>query len=396
MYYLYVVCIYKVQVIYLFLFLFYGKCGGIMKRNIAYKFRIYPDRIQRELISKTFGCVRFVYNRMLEDRILYYEKTGLSLLNTPAPYKKEYEWLREVDSLALANAQMNLNTAFKNFYSNRNIGYPKYKSKKNHHYSYTTNMVNNNIRIIGNTIILPKLKSVKIKKHRNIPDHYRLKSVTVSMTPSHKYYVSILFEYEEDIALNTGSNYLGLDYAMDGLYVASDKTNASYPKYYRHSLDKLKKEQRKLSKMIKGSHNYRKQRIRLSKIHEKITNQRKDFLHKLSCQIANEYDGVCIEDLNMKSMSQCLNFGKSVHDNGYGMFIRMLSYKLESKGKKLIKIDKMYPSSKRCSYCGNVRHDLKLSDRLYICPKCRTVIDRDYNASLNILQEGLRLASISN
>ena len=365
-----------------------------MKRNIAYKMRIYPDKMQREIISKTFGCVRFIYNRMLEDRIRYYEETGLSLLNTPAPYKKEYEWLKEVDSLALANAQMHLNTAFKNFYCSKNAGFPKYKSKKKHRYSYTTNKVNNNIRIIGNTIVLPKLKGVRLKKHRHIPEDYKLKSVTVSMTPAHKYYVSILFEYEEDTALNTGKNYLGLDYAMDGLYVASDKSFAHYPKYYRQSLDKLKKEQRRLSKMVKGSSNYKNQRIKLSKIHEKISSQRKDFLHKLSYQIANEYDGVCIEDLNMKSMSQCLNFGKSVHDNGYGMFIRMLSYKLESRGKKLVKIDRMYPSSKKCSYCGHIKDDLKLDDRLYICPECRTVIDRDYNASLNILHEGLRLASI--
>ena len=366
MYYLCVVCIYKIQVIYLFLFLFCGKRGVIMKRNIAYKFRIYPNKIQRELISKTFGCVRFIYNKMLEDRIRYYEETGLSLLNTPATYKKEYEWLKEVDSLALANAQLHLNTAFKNFYSNRNSGFPKYKSKKNHHYSYTTNMVNNNIRIIGNTIVLPKLKGVKLKKHRHISDDYKLKSVTVSMTPTHKYYVSILFEYEEEITVNNGINYLGLDYAMDGLYVASDKSIASYPKYYRQSLDKLKRESRKLSKMVKGSSNYKKQRIKLSKIHEKISNQRIDFLHKSSNQIANDYDGVCIEDLNMQSLSQCLNFGMSVHDNGYGMFIDMLSYKLERQGKRLIKIDKMYPSSKRCSYCGNIRQDLKLSDRLYI------------------------------
>ena len=155
-----------------------------------------------------------------------------------------------------------------------------------------------------------------------------------------------------------------------------------------------KNKKKKLSKMQKGSSNYRKQRIRLSKIHEKIANQRKDYLHRTSCQIANDYDGVCIESLNMKDLSQCLHFGKSVHDNGYGMFVSMLSYKLEAKGKRLIRIDKMYPSSKRCSYCGHIKKDLKLSDRLYICPKCRTVLDRDYNASLNILYEGLRLAHI--
>lgn len=365
-----------------------------MKRNIAYKMRIYPNRMQRELISKTFGCVRFIYNRMLEDRIKYYNDTGLSLLNTPASYKKEYEWLKEVDSLALANAQLNLNAAFKNFYARKDIGFPKYKSKKNHHDSYTTNMVNNNIRIIGNAIVLPKLKAVKMKKHREIPDHYKLKSVTLSRTPAYKYYVSILFEYEEDIPLNDGINYLGLDYAMDGLYAASDKTSAKYPGYYRQSLDKLKRESRRLSRMVKGSGNYKKQRVRIARLHEHIANQRRDFLHKTSSQIANDYDGVCVEDLNMKNMSQCLHFGKSVHDNGYGMFVNMLYYKLERQGKRLIRIDKFYPSSKRCSYCGHIHKDLKLSDRLYICPECRTVIDRDYNASLNILHEGLRLAHI--
>ena len=146
--------------------------------------------------------------------------------------------------------------------------------------------------------------------------------------------------------------------------------------------------------MTKGSSNYRKQKIRLARIHEHITNQRKDYLHKTSNQIANEYDGVCIEDLNMKNMSQALNFGKSVHDNGYGMFISMLTYKLENQGKKLIKIDRMYPSSKRCSHCGHIKKELKLSDRIYICEECGTIIDRDYNASLNILKEGLRLVSV--
>ena len=363
-----------------------------MKKNIAYKMRIYPDKNQRELISKTFGCVRFVYNRMLEDRIRYYNETGLSLNNTPAMYKKEYTWLKEVDSLALANAQLHLNAAFRNFFSGQNA-FPRYKSKK-HHHSYTTSAVNNNIRLIGNTIILPKLKSVKLKKHREIPDNYKLKSVTVSKTQADRSYDSILFEYEEDVSVNTGTHYIGLDYSMNGLYMASDKTSGEYPGYYRQSLDKLKREQRKLSKMTKGSNNYRKQRIKLARIHEHITNQRKDFLHKTSAQIANEYDGVCIEDLNMKNMSQCLHFGKSVHDNGYGMFINMLAYKLNNQGKRLIKIDKFYPSSKRCSYCGHMKSNLKLSDRLYICEECRTVLDRDYNASLNILHEGLRLASL--
>lgn len=365
-----------------------------MKKNIAYQYRIYPNNEQQIFISKTFGCVRFIFNKMLEDRITYYKETGLSMNNTPAMYKKEYEWLKEVDSLALANAQLHLNVAYKNFFRDPKVGFPKYKSKKSNTNSYTTNMVNNNIKLIGNKIYLPKLKGIKIKKHRQIPEDYMIKSVTVSKTPTHKYYVSILCEYKAEIAENKGNNYIGLDYAMDGLYVASNHTKGDYPRYYRQLEAKLTREQRKLSKMTKGSNNYKKQKHKVAKVHEKISNCRKDFLHKTSHQIVNEVDGVCVEDLNMQGMSQSLNFGKSVYDNGYGMFLNMLSYKLERKGKKLIRIDKFYPSSKTCSCCGYIKKELKLSERIYECPQCGTKLDRDYNASLNILREGMRLVAM--
>jgi putative transposase len=367
-----------------------SETGGI-KCNKSYKFRIYPNACQQTLISKTFGCVRFIYNRMLSERIEYYEETRKSLNNTPAKYKIEFEWLKEVDSLALANAQLNLNRAYNNFFRDTKVGFPKFKSKKKNHLSYTTNYVNGNIKLMDGYITLPKLKSVKIKQHRQIPEDYKLKSVTISRTPSGRYYASILYEYECQIEQIEPKEFLGLDYSMTELIVSSDGKSAEYPRYYRKALAKLKREQKKLSKCERGSSNRNKQRIKVAKLHEKVANQRKDFLHKLSKQITNAVDVVCIEDLNMKGMSQALNFGKSVSDNGFGLFVSMLDYKLREGGKQLLKIDKWFPSSKMCSSCKEVKDSLLLSERVYNCESCGTIIDRDYNASINIRDEGARM-----
>lgn len=360
------------------------------KANTAYKFRIYPNSEQQILIAKTFGCVRFVYNHMLADRIEYYENTGSSLNNTPAPYKKEFSFLKEVDSLALANAQLNLNTAYRNFFRDKAIGFPKYKKKKFSE-SYTTNKVGNNIRFEGAKLRLPKIGLLKIKMHRCIPDNYILKSVTVSRTPSGKFYASILFEYDTNIHPVKVENAVGLDFSMHELYVASDGTSAEYPRFFRAMQDKLAVEQRKLSHCKPGSNNYHKQKHKVAVIHEKIANQRKDFLHKASREITNQYDAVCIEDLNMKSISQSLHFGKSVADNAWGIFVSFLNYKLAEQGKTLVKVDKFYPSSKTCSHCGNKKETLSLSERTYTCEVCGTTLDRDLNAAINIRSEGLRL-----
>lgn len=330
---------------------------------------------------------------MLDDKIKHYEATKEKLNNTPAQYKTEFEWLKEVDSLALANAQMNLQTAYNNFFRDKIIGFPKFKSKKNNHHSYTTNCVTNNIKLQDGYLVLPKLKAVKIKQHRAIPQGYKLKSVTVSKTPTGKYFASILFEYEQNITPITLQSFVGLDFSMKELYVASDGSSACYPRYYCLALDKLAKEQRKLSKMQKGSNNRNKQRIQVARLHEKVANQRKDFLHKLSRQITNVYDCVCVENLNMQDMSQSLNFGKSVTDNSFGAFVTMLDYKLTEHGKRLIKIDKWFPSSKTCSCCGSVKDSLSLAERTYKCEVCGAKLDRDYNASINIKNEGMRLAS---
>ena len=359
--------------------------------NRAYKFRLYPNKQQCKLLGKTFGCTRFIYNKMLSDKKKYYEKTGKILKNTPAQYKDEYEWLKEVDSLALANAQLDLNNAFKNFHRNDNIGYPKFKSKKKCRKSYTTNLVNGNIRLEHGFIRLPKLGMVKIKQHRSIPEGYKLKAATVSQSATGKYHASVLYEYEKDIKKVEPEIFIGLDYSMKELYVDSDGRSAEYPRYYRRSLEKLRKEQRKLSKCQKKSSNRNKQRLKVAKIHEKVSNQRTDFLHKLSRQIANAVDVVCIEDLNMKGMSKSLNFGKSVSDNSYGRFSRMLEYKLTDIGKQLVKIDKCFPSSKMCSECDNVKKELSLSERMYRCEVCGAVLDRDHNAGRNIRNEGMRM-----
>ena len=361
--------------------------------NKAYKFRIYPNKEQRKMLAKTFGCVRFIYNRMLSDKIKYYEETKKKLKNTPAQYKKENEWLKEVDSLALANAQLNLQTAYSNFFRDPKIGYPKYKTKKSNHQSYTTNSVNGNIVLGNGKIRLPKVGNIKIKQHRRIPTNYKLKSVTISQEPSGKYYASILFEYEKQVSKQIAHTFLGLDYCMHELYKDSNGNEAKYPRYYRKAEKKLEREQRKLSKMEKGSNNRNKQRIKVAKIHEKVANQRKDFLHKQSRQIANAYDCICVENLNMKAMSQTLNFGKSVADNGWGMFVTFLQYKLEEKGKQLIKVDKFFASSQICNVCGYKNPKTKdLSIREWNCPKCGIHHDRDINAAKNIRKEGMKLA----
>lgn len=361
--------------------------------NKAYKYRIYPNSEQKIFLAKTFGCVRFIYNKMLEDKIAYYKVTNKMLKNTPAQYKNEYEWLKDIDSLALSNAQLNLEKAYKNFFVNPKSGYPKFKSKKKNHFSYTTNNQSGTIYIEKGHIKLPKLKSmVKIKQHREIAKDSKIKTATISKTPTEKYYISITVEYEkEEIERKIDTNKaIGLDFSMKELIVTSEGEKANYPRFYRQALKKLSKEQRKLSLCKDGSNNKNKQRLKVARLNEKVKNQRQDFLHKLSRQITNECDVVCIEDLDMKAMSQSLNFGKSVADNSYGKLVGYLKYKLEEEGKKLIKIDKWYPSSKTCSRCGKVKEELKLSDRIFAC-ECGYMKDRDINASINIKNEGLRV-----
>ena len=367
--------------------------------NRAYKFRIYPNDEQKILLAKTFGCVRMVYNHWLARKIRQYKETKTNITYTAcakemAKMKKteEYAFLREVDSISLQQSLRHLDTAFQNFFKQPKTGFPRFKSKKRDKNRYSTVCINGNISISKGYLKLPKVGQVRLKQHRSIPKEYRLSSVTVSQTPGGRYHASILFEYENQVEEKQMQSFLGLDFCMHGLYRDSNGNEPAYPRYYRKAEKRLAREQRRLSKMQKGSNNRRKQRMKVAKLHEKVSNQRKDFLHKQSRQITNAYDCVCIEDLDMKAMSQSLNFGKSVSDNGWGMFTDFLEYKLEEQGKKLVKVDRFFASSQICSACGykNVKtKDLAL--RQWDCPQCGTHHDRDINAAINIRNEGMRL-----
>ena len=268
----------------------------VRKINRAVKIRIYPNAEQRVQIEKTIGCSRFIYNCMLADKMEHYKKEKKMLRNTPASYKKEYPWLKEVDSLALANVQMHLESAFHKFFREPSAGFPRFKSKKSSRKSYTTNVVNGNIFLEGKYLKLPKMTAVRMKLHRPISEKWKLKSVTVSREPSGKYFASL----------------------------------------------------------------------------------------------TESFDAVCVEDLNLKGMAGGLHLGKGVHDNGYGLFLSMLEYKLEERGKYLIKVDRYFASSKICSVCGKKKAGLSLSERLYYC-ECGNRMDRDINAAVNIMNEGKRI-----
>ncbi len=357
--------------------------------NRAYKFRIYPNKEQRIMFAKTFGCVRFIYNLMLADKIKHYEQTGKILSVTPAMYKSQYEWLKEVDSLALANAQLNLQSAYKNFFSKKRAGFPKYKSKKKSRKRYTTNNQHGSIRIEDGKIKLPKIGYVKIVQHR--PMKGVIKSVTIEQTPTNKYYASILVEYENQVAEVEPSNFIGLDFSMHDLYVTSEGEKANYPRFLRRHEKKLARLCRWHSRRKQGSNNREKMRLRVCLEYEKITNQRKDYLNKKSYHLAEEYDAVCIETLNMQAMGRMLRFGKSVSDNSFGKFREMLSYKLKFRGKRLIQIDKWYASSQICHVCGYKNAEVKdLRIRQWQCPSCGSEQDRDINAAINIREEGKR------
>ncbi len=372
--------------------------------NKAIKYRVYPTDEQNAMFSQTFGCCRKVYNLMLSDKIEGYKATGKFPAVTPARYKDEYPYLREVDSLALANVQMNLQAAFHNTfdkYRRKKNGFPKFKSAKHSRRSYTTNNQKGTVAIIDNKYIrLPKIGKVKAVIHR-IPDScWIIKSATVSQDSDGKYYISVLFEFDkvENTYIADKANAIGLDYASDGLYVDSNGNVGTNHKYYRESHDKLAKAQRKLSRMQGSkknqpqSNNYMKQLHKINKIHRHISNQRLDNLHKISTEIANQYDVVCVESLNMKSMAnRGFGNGKATLDNGYGMFLNMLAYKLSDRNKYLVKVDKWYPSSQICHCCGTLHPEMKdLSIRKMTCD-CGLTISRDQNAAINILNEGLRL-----
>ena len=405
-----------------------------IKKNKGFKYLLLPTDIQKEYLSKACGCKRKFYNeyvaRMLdklekdgfENGKITYSKLGLP---NPSKLKKEFPFMKEIDSLVFCNAEIAFKNAIKkyneNAYKNQYTksalkkqktigreltfkdlkGIPSFKSKKDADDSFTTNNQNtasgDTIKVEGNYIKIPKLKTpIKFIKHRELPPDGVIKNVTISKNSKNKFYISINVEYyvlDKKVNVNK-DKVIGLDYSQSDFYYSSDGKIANYPKFYKKLEDRLIKEQKKLSSKKYNSNNWLRQKKVVNRLQTKIANQRKDWLHKESYCLAENYDVVVVEDLDLRNLAQCLSLGKNVHDNGFGMFRDMLKYKLEDRGKQLIKIDKWFASSKTCSSCGTKHEELELKDRTFECPNCKLTINRDYNASLNIKQEGLKILGL--
>ena len=351
-------------------------------QNKAYKFRLYPNKQQQELINMTFGCTRYVFNRILGDAIKYYEENKKTKINTPATYKSDYPFLKEVDSLALANAQLQVKVAYKNFYNGS--GFPKFRSKKNNYQSYTTNNQKGSVRIEGSKIKLPKVGFVKIKLHQAVQGV--IKSVTISKNPSGKYYISILTQ-QEIAQLASIDKKLGIDLGLKNFAITSDGDIFENPKFLRKTEKQLTKAQRELSRKKKGSNNRYKARLKVAKLHEKIANQRKDFLHKLSTKLIRENQTIVMEDLSVKNMMKNHKLAKAISEVSWYQFRLMLDYKSKWYGREIIIAPSNYASSQLCSNCGYKNTDVKdLKIREWKCPSCGSVHDRDINASKNLLK----------
>lgn len=367
----------------------------------ALNFRIYPNKEQQRKIDQTLGACRFIFNHMLFRNKKAYERRGeylnySNMQNLLPKMKKYLPWLKDADSKALQYACRQVDNAYQRFFKEKK-GYPKPKCRKDLVQSYTTTQISSLSYEIKRAK-LPKVGLVLHSDNRELPESAKICQATMSKKNG-KYYVSILYKYEKDVQpVQINENQVvGLDYKSDGLYVDSNGYEVRMPHFFRESQEKLAKEQRRLSrkkgskKGEKKSNRYLKQQAKVAKIHEHIANQRMDWLHKESTRLANQYDAVCVEDIDMRSISQGLKLGKATADNGFGMFRVMLKYKLEERGKRLVKIDKWFPSSKLCSECGWKYDGLTLDVREWVCPNCGTHHDRDLNAATNIRNEGLRM-----
>lgn len=359
--------------------------------NKGIKFRAYPTKEQQNLINQTLGCCRLIYNKglaMRNDAFLNGQKIGYSQTSsmlTALKQTEDFAFLKEVDSIALQQSLRDLDRGFKNFFEKR-AKHPQFKSKHNHHQSYRTVNQKDNIRIVGKYIKLPKLGYVKIRQSMEVG---HINNVTLERTPTGKYVVVLNVDFEPEFRPNNG-HAIGIDVGIKNFYSDSNGRVVSNPKYLEKSMRKLIREQRRLSRKQKGSNNRNKQRMKVALVHERITNQRNDFLQKQSTMLVRENQTICIEDLHIKGMIRNHKLAQHIASASWSKFFAMLEYKAAWYGNDIIKVPTMYPSSQTCCFCGYKNPLVKnLGIRKWECPDCHAAHDRDTNASINILNKGL-------
>ncbi len=356
--------------------------------NYVYRFRLYPTKEQEQFLKQEAGNIRFVYNYFLSLAKKEYESTQkkwnyYEYKKLLPELKKEFEFLKLSNSQSLQESLKNLDKAFKNFFKGLS-DFPKFKKKK----KVNSISIPQYFKIEGNKVKIPKLKtSIKFKKHRIIEGE--IKSISIVITPSGKYYLNILTDREIK-SLPKVRKAVAIDMGLTDFIVTSDNQAVKNPKHFKKLERRLKLWQRRLSRKEKGSNNFKKWAKRVAKLHEKITNAKNDFLHKLSRKLIDENQVIIVENLNIKGLIKNKKLSKHIHQASWYKFINMLEYKAKFYGRELIKVDTFYPSSKLCSVCGYKNKELKLSDRTWICPVCKTKHNRDYNAALNLLKEGLK------
>ena len=366
-----------------------------MKKGVV--FRAYPTKEQKILLDKTFGCCRLIYNRGLDMRKSAYEsgkKVGYnetSAMLTALKKEEEFEFLTEVDSVALQQSLRDLNTAYVNFFQKR-ANYPTFKRKHDNYHTYRTLNQSNKIRIAGNYIKLPKVGYLKIRQSMPID---KINNVTVEKRPSGKYFIVLNVDFEPEGRINDGG-VIGIDVGIKDFYTDSNGNVVPNPKYLEKAMRKLAREQRRLSRKKKGSNNRNKQRIKVAVAHEKVVNKRNDFLQKETTRLVRENQIICVEDLNVAGMLHNHKLAKAISSVSWSKFFQMLEYKAEWYGSFVVRIPTMYPSSQTCSCCGEKNPLVKnLAVREWECPHCHAVHQRDLNASINILNKGIEMLKAS-
>ena len=365
-------------------------------KHKAYKYRIYPTKKQQELINKHIGCCRFIYNLCLEKKINAYKESKKSiscfeLINLLPALKKEKEtsFLKEVNAQSLQATISNLDSAYKRFFKEKK-GFPKFKSKRNARESFQIPQYTK-VDFDKKKVYIRKFKEgIKCKFHRFFEG--KIKTSTISRTSTGKYYISILVELDEDNPRKKPideNKAVGNDHGIKDLVITSDNKKYSSNKFIKRYSKALAEAQRHLSRKKKGSNGWNRQRIKVARIYEKIHNCRFDKLHKISTDLVRHYDVICCEDLNVKGMQRNHKLAQTISDASWGAFLSMLTYKAVMNNKQVVKIDRYYPSSKTCHCCSWIKEDLQLKDREWTCPNCGEVLDRDINAAMNILKEGL-------